>query len=163
MKITTRKIEVLVEKLIKKLKKRKLFLGVMESCSGGGLANAITNVPGASEIFKGGIVAYSTELKIKFGVPKKLIKKFSVYSSEVALEMARQIRKKLNVDIGVGITGTISRPDSKEPKSKIGEVFIAIVSRDKKLVRKILFPNKKRSTVKIMIITESLKMINQVI
>ena len=75
IEVSDTKIENLVKQLIKKLKTRKLFLGVMESCTGGGLANVITNLAGASEVFKGGIVAYSTEVKIKFGVPEKLIKK----------------------------------------------------------------------------------------
>ena len=158
-----KKVEFLVKKLIKDLKKKKLFLGVMESCTGGGFSNAITNVEGASEIFKGGIVAYSNEVKIKFGVSKNLIKKYSVYSKEVALEMAKAVKRKLNVDIGVGITGSISRPDPKEPKSKVGEVFIAVSFKKKSLVDKFLFPNKKRSVIKTMIILKVLEMINQIV
>ncbi|MFN3302003.1 MAG: CinA family protein [Patescibacteria group bacterium] len=156
-------MEKLVEKLIKKLKKKKLFLGVMESCTGGGLANAITNVVGASEIFKGGIVAYATEIKVNFGVSQKIIKKYSVYSPEVALAMAKVARKKLKADIGVGITGSISRVDPNEPKSKIGEIFIAVIFGQKFLVRKFIFPNKKRSIVKSLAILKALKMIDQII
>jgi nicotinamide-nucleotide amidase len=158
-----KKIESLVKKLIKELKKRKIFLGVMESCTGGGFSNVITNVEGASEIFKGGIVAYSNEIKIKFGVSKDLIKKYSVYSKEVALAMAKAVKRKLNTDVGVGITGSISRPDPKEIKSKVGEVFVAVSFKNKSLVNKFLFPNKKRSKVKLMIIFKTLKMIFEIL
>ena len=163
IKVDEKKIERLVKNLIKKLKKRKLFLAAMESCTGGGLSNAITNIEGASEIFKGGIVAYSNEVKIRFGVPKDLIKKYSVYSKEVALAMARAAKKKLNVDIGVGITGSISRPDPKEPKSKVGEIFIAVVFKRKKLVNKFIFPDEKRPIIKTMIIYQVLKIIDKTI
>ncbi len=163
IKVSEKRIETLVQKLIKKIKARKLFLAAMESCTGGGLANAITNTPGASEIFKGGIVAYSNEVKIRFGVSKELIKKYSVYSSEVALEMAKAVRKNLKTDIGIGITGSISRVDPKEPKSKVGEIYIAVVFRKKFLVSKFLFPKKKRPLIKSMIILKTLEMINKTI
>jgi nicotinamide-nucleotide amidase len=88
-----RKIEKEIKELMKFLKKKKIFLATMESCSGGALIDAITNIPGASEITRGGIVAYSTEQKIFFGVPKEIIKKYSVYSPEVAMEMAKVAQK----------------------------------------------------------------------
>lgn len=175
--VSENKIEDLVRNLVKKLIKKlknppsprlrrtrgKLFLGVMESCTGGGLANAITNVPGASETFKGGIVAYSTEVKIRYGVSKDLIKKYSVYSPEVALEMAKVARKNLKTDIGVGITGSISRVDPKEPKSKVGEIYVAVVFGKKILVHKFLFPDKKRPIVKSMVIFKTLEMIDKIL
>ena len=163
IEIDEKKIEGLVRKLIKKLKKRKIFLGAMESCTGGGFSNAITNVEGASEIFKGGVVAYSNEIKIKFGVLKNLIKQYSVYSSSVALAMAKLAKKNFKADIGVGITGTISRPDSKEIKSKVGEIFVAVVFKRKKLVNKFIFPDKKRPIVKSMVIHQALKIIDKII
>ncbi len=158
-----KKIEKLAKKLVEKLKAKKLFLGVMESCTGGGVANAITNVIGASEVFKGGIVAYSTEVKIKFGAAKNLMKRYSVYSQKVALAMAKAAKKFFKTDIGVGITGLISRPDPKEKKSKVGEIFIAVVFNNKKLVRKFIFSNKKREIVKEKIVLQVLKLIERII
>lgn len=165
IKISETKIESLVKELIKKLKAKKLFLGVMESCTGGGLANAITNVPHASEIFKGGIIAYSNEIKIKYGLSKNLIKKYSVYSPEVALAMARQAIKKIKkTKIGVGITGSLSRLDPNNPSSKIGEIFVAVVLRKKFLVRKFLLPKlKSRAKSKAIIIYQALKMVQEII
>ena len=75
----------------------------MESCTGGAIANAITNNPGSSDVFKLGLVAYSNEAKIKFGVDEEIIKKYGVYSKEVAEEMA----KKIEGDVGVGVSGQL--------------------------------------------------------
>ena len=65
-----KRIKFLAEKLVKNLKEKKLFLATMESCTGGALVNAITNIPGASEIIKGGFVPCSIEEKIALGIPK---------------------------------------------------------------------------------------------
>lgn len=162
-KINKRKIENLTKKLVRRLSKNKFFLGIMESCSGGALANEITNVIGASEVFKGAIVAYSTEIKIKFGISKRLIKKYSVYSLQVALEMAKKIRKILKTDIGVGITGSLSRPDPKEKKSKVGEVFVAVIFKNKKIAKKLFLPVKKREVAKRMAIYQGLVMIDKIV
>jgi PncC family amidohydrolase len=77
----------------------------MESATGGLLASTITDVDGSSDYFKGGYVAYATELKIALGVSAELIEKHGVYSSEVAVDMARAVREGLAADYGIGITG----------------------------------------------------------
>ncbi|MGC9048881.1 MAG: CinA family protein [Patescibacteria group bacterium] len=162
--ISPEKIEILAENLVKRLKKRKLFLAIMESCTGGGLANTITNVVGASDVFKGGFVTYSNQEKIRRGVPKKIIDKYSVYSPEVAVSMAyRAIKEIKGTDIGIGITGTLSRQDPKNPKSIIGQVYLAVVFKNKFLVRCFLLPNLKRSIVKLIIIQQALNLINKII
>jgi nicotinamide mononucleotide (NMN) deamidase PncC len=91
----------MIEEVVKILKKRKWCIGVMESCTGGAVANSLTNIPGVSDVFKSGLVTYSDVAKIKAGVDEKNIKKFGVYSIEVAKEMAI----KIEGDIGVGVTG----------------------------------------------------------
>lgn len=93
-------------------------MGVMESCTGGAMANSITNIPGASDVFKVGKVTYSDEAKIEAGVDKEIIKKFGVYSIDVAEEMARKIKG----DVGIGITGNFNLPR---------EVFIAVRIKNK--------------------------------
>jgi PncC family amidohydrolase len=92
-----------MKQVFKILKKRKMTIGVMESCTGGALANSITNIPGASDVFEEGLVTYSDRTKIKHGVDKKIIKKFGVYSQEVAKEMA----KKIKGDVGIGVSGEL--------------------------------------------------------
>lgn len=157
-------IEKLVKKIILKLKKKKIFLAVMESCTGGGFINSITNWPGASEVLKGGIVAYSVQEKISHGVPKELIKKYSPYSPQVALAMAWQAIKEIKgSQLGVGITGILSRPDPKYKDKKVGQVDIAVMLKPKALVRRFFFPQKERSKVKKMIILKTLEMIFEIL
>ena len=93
------------EKIVEKLKKQNKTIAFMESCTGGLLANSITNVSGASEIIKISLVTYSNEYKIKFGVDKNVIEKYTVYSAETAKEMAKNVANFANSNIGVGITG----------------------------------------------------------
>ena len=159
-----KKIEREAKRLMKILKKKKIFLATMESCTGGALISTITNVPGASEITKGGIVAYSTEQKIYFGVPETLIKKHSVYSPEVATAMAKVAQKKFKSQIGIGITGVLSRKDPKNPSKKVGQVDIAIAFDKKILARRFFFPTQKnREQDKTLVIWQALEMIKEVL
>lgn len=106
------------------LKQKKLTLAVMESCTGGLLANTITDVPGSSAYFNGGIVAYSNEVKIANGVDARLMEQYGAVSPQVASGMAAAARQRLGADVGVGVTGVIG-PDTMEGKP-IGTIHIAI-------------------------------------
>jgi len=116
----------LVEKLIRKNK----IISTMESCTGGGLANAITNIPGASEILKFSAVTYSNEFKIKMGVSSDIIDKYSVYSMEIACEMSKSISEFSLSSYGVGITGKLQRSDINNPYGKDNIVYISIYDRE---------------------------------
>jgi nicotinamide-nucleotide amidase len=105
-----------------------LTLATMESCTGGFLANSITDVPHASHYFKGGVVAYTNELKIASGVPAQTIEKHGAVSPETASAMAVAIRERLKADFGIGITG-VAGPDTLEGKP-VGQVFLAIAGPD---------------------------------
>jgi nicotinamide-nucleotide amidase len=107
------------------LRERSLTLAVMESCTGGRLADTITNVPGSSAYFKGGVVAYSNELKAISGVDAELIEKHGAVSEEVAMAMARAARERLGADIGISTTG-VAGPAEQEGKP-VGTVHIGIV------------------------------------
>ena len=87
------------------LAERGLTLAAMESCTGGLLASTVTDVPGASQYFKGSLVTYATEVKSLAGVSAKLIEEHGVVSAEVAGAMAKAVREALDADVGVGITG----------------------------------------------------------
>lgn len=104
-----------MEEIVKYLMANNLTIATMESCTGGLLASLITDIPGASDILKFSSVTYSTEYKIKMGVNKEIIDKFTVYSKETAQEMAYNIADFANSDIGVGITGRLTSNIS-EPK-----------------------------------------------
>jgi len=106
------------------LVEKGLTLATMESCTGGLLANTITDVPGSSKYFKGGLVAYTNEAKLSYGVSTALIAQHGAISPEVAGDMARVTRERLGADIGVGITG-VAGPTEDEGRP-IGTVHIAI-------------------------------------
>ena len=103
-----------------------LTVSTAESCTSGLLASRLTDVPGSSQYFKGGSVCYSNELKINdIGVDKDLIERYGAVSEEVAESLAKNIAKKNNTDIGIGITG-IAGPDGGTEKKPVGLVFVGI-------------------------------------
>ncbi len=103
-----------------------LTVSTAESCTSGLLASRLTDVPGSSQYFKGGSVCYSNDLKIKdIGVDRDLIEKYGAVSEEVAESLAKNIAKKNNTDIGIGITG-IAGPDGGTEKKPVGLVFVGI-------------------------------------
>ena len=100
-------MENLNEKIVKILKEKNKTISFMESCTGGFLANEITNVTGSSNVLKVSLVTYSNEFKEKFGVSKNIIDKYTVYSKETAIEMAKNVVKFSNADYGIGVTGEL--------------------------------------------------------
>ena len=108
------------------LKERGLTVATMESCTGGLLASTITDVPGSSGYFRGGIVSYTNEVKIEAGVSPKSIEEYGAVSPEAAIEMAGAVRKKLGADIGMAITG-VAGPDPLEGKPP-GTVYIGLAT-----------------------------------
>lgn len=103
-------------------------LAVAESCTGGKIAEHITSFGGASAFFKGGVVAYATETKLKvLNVPSTLISKHSVVSSEVAEAMAQNVKAVFNSDYGIATTGNAG-PSKGDSDAEIGTVFIAIAT-----------------------------------
>ncbi len=121
-----------MKKLVEKLIRNKKTISTMESCTGGGVANAITNIEGASEILKFSAVTYSNEYKIKMGVSSDVIDEYSVYSMETAHEMSENISTFSNSDYGVGITGKLNRVDINNPFGKDNIVFVSVYDRKNK-------------------------------
>lgn len=121
-----------IRDLVLKLIDKKKTISSMESCTGGGFANEITNIEGASDILKFSAVTYSNEYKIKMGVSKELIDKYSVYSFEVADSMALNISEFTNSDFGVGITGKLNRFDKNNLYGEDNVVFIGVFDRENK-------------------------------
>ena len=106
------------------LRQRGLTLATMESCTGGMLADTITNVQGSSHYFKGGIVSYTNELKVASGVPAELIEQHGAVSGQVAEAMAEVVRLRVGADFGIGITG-VAGPEEMEGKPP-GTVYIGM-------------------------------------
>lgn len=119
-----------MEKVVKRLIELGKTISTMESCTGGGVANAITNVEGSSDVFKFSAVTYSNEFKIKMGVSGEVIDKYSVYSMETANEMSKNISLFTDSNYGVGITGKINRIDKNNLYGENNIIYISIYDRD---------------------------------
>jgi len=130
------KIETGIGKL---LAARKLTLAVAESCTGGLLGHRITSVSGSSRYFLGGSIAYSNKIKIShLGVKKLVLTRCGAVSCDVAGQMAIGVRKRMDSDIGISITG-IAGPDGGSKKKPVGLVFIAVAYGKACLVRRFMF------------------------
>lgn len=109
---------------------RKQTVAVAESCTGGGLGSIFTCVPGSSEYFLGGIIAYSNQVKIGLlGVAQDTLNQYGAVSHPVAQEMAQGVKQKLNTDWGISITG-IAGPGGGTETKPVGLVYIGLASAD---------------------------------
>lgn len=119
-----------MEKLIKILKDKNETISCMESCTGGQLASEITNINGSSNIFKLGLVTYSNEWKQYFGVNKQSIETYTVYSINVAQQMAHSVCNLTKSNWAIGITGMIGEKDLNNKSNDINTVYISIYNSD---------------------------------
>lgn len=154
-----------MQDIVEKLTKLKKTISVMESCTGGGVTNAITNIPGASEVIKFSAVTYSNEFKVKMGVSSEIIDKYTVYSMETAKEMSYKISKFTNSDYGIGITGKLNRSD---PNNQYGEdniVYISIYSKNNETYynNKIKVQNIPRKENKEIVIAKIISILNEIL
>ena len=127
-----------LEKLIGDLLREKGWtLAIAESCTGGLICDRITNVPGSSDYFMGGMVNYSNESKSKhLGVPSNDIKKYGAVSPQVARKMAQGVRKTFNTTFGLSTTG-VAGPTGGTKRSPVGRVFIGLAAGRKVWVKKL--------------------------
>ena len=115
-----------MKEVVELLTQKKETIATMESCTGGYIVNEITNIEGASNVLNFSAVTYSNEYKIKMGVPEKTIAKYSVYSIETAIEMAKAISKYANSTYGIGITGQLGKKDQNNKSSDDSTIYICI-------------------------------------
>ncbi len=135
-------------KVARHLTLKKKTLATAESCTGGLIAHALTNIPGSSSWFKGGVIAYDNEVKINMlSVPRALLIEHGAVSAKVAQQMAEHIRNTLKTDFGIAVTG-IAGPTGGTPQKPVGLVFISASSPRKTLVRKFLFKGTRLSIKK---------------
>lgn len=137
--------ETLAEVLVKLLRNRGENVAVAESCTGGYLANCLTNVPGASEVFRAGYVTYANEAKIDIlHVGPELIQKHGAVSEEVARAMAEGARNRARSTYALATTG-IAGPDGGSSEKPAGTVFLGLASPDETLVRKLFYPSDRET------------------
>ncbi|NLC52480.1 MAG: nicotinamide-nucleotide amidohydrolase family protein, partial [Firmicutes bacterium] len=131
--------ETLEAVVVSLLQERGETLAVAESCTGGLLANRITDVPGASAVFDRGVVTYSNRSKAELlGIPATVIERVGAVSTEVATLMAQGVRDRAGSDWGVGITG-IAGPGGGTAEKPVGLVYYALVGPGVNLVREARF------------------------
>ncbi len=128
------------------LKVRRKTIATAESCTGGGIAQAITEVPGSSAWFDRGFVTYSNAAKVQMlGVNPQTLEHYGAVSAETAVEMAAGALARSDADVAVAVTG-IAGPDGETPDKPIGTVFIAWVHKngEAKTVKKKFAGNRRQ-------------------
>ncbi len=129
-------IECIEERVIELLKEKNMTFSTAESCTGGELAKRFTDIPGASAVFKGGVVTYTNEIKARvLGIDAELIEEKGAVSYEVAKEMAEKVRELCSTDIGVGVTG-LAGPDG-DGVHEVGTVFVSMATPEKTYVKEL--------------------------
>ena len=120
--------ELLEAKLVSLYREKGLTLAAAESCTGGLIAKRITDVPGASHVFLGGVVSYTNGVKHRvLGVPQELLDEFGAVSEPVAAAMAEGVRRITGADVGVSVTGCAG-PDRDDRDNPVGTVYVGIAT-----------------------------------
>ena len=149
----------LSQKIVKLLKRKRLKLSVVESCTGGMLSSALTSVSGSSKVFTLGLVTYSNQSKNHvLKVPKQIIRKHGAVSMRCCLSMINNLSKISKTNISVSITG-IAGPSGGTKKKPVGLVYVGIKKGNKIKRHKCLFKNKGRSYIQKATVKKSLGLI----
>ena len=130
------------------LKEKGLTFASAESCTGGLIAKRITDLPGSSAVFMGGIVSYTNEVKHKvLGVAQNLLDTCGAVSEEVARSMAENARERLGADFGLSTTG-VAGPDKDDRGNEVGTVYIALATKSGTFCRKMAFGDPGREAIR---------------
>jgi nicotinamide-nucleotide amidase len=122
---------------------RGLRLATAESCTGGMVATRLTDVPGSSASFVGGVVAYADEVKrSELDVPEELLVRYGAVSAEVAAAMAEGARRRLDADVAVAVTG-VAGPGGGTPEKPVGRVHLHVAGPDGSLARMLDLPGER--------------------
>ena len=137
--------ETLEEVIVKLLVQRNQTVAVAESCTGGLLANRITNVPGASAVFSAGYVCYANQAKIDMlDVDPQLIEKHGAVSEQVARALAEHARACARSDYALATTG-VAGPSGGSPEKPVGTVYVALAASGETIAKKLFFPTDRET------------------
>jgi nicotinamide-nucleotide amidase len=129
------------------LLKRKETISTAESCTGGYIAHRITSVAGSSDYFKGAIISYANEIKIKeLGVREEVLKEHGAVSQPVVEQMAKAARERLNTDYSIAVSG-IAGPGGGTPEKPVGTVWIAIATPKRVFSKRWLFAGNRERNI----------------
>lgn len=147
----------LVQWVARAFDRHRYRLAVAESCTGGGLAAAITDLPGVSSFFLGGIVSYSDAVKVGLlGVPAAVLAEHGAVSEPTARAMAVGVRQQLGADVGVAVTG-IAGPGGATATKPVGLVYVAVAGPNGVLARRHVWPG-SRSDVRLASVRAALEL-----
>lgn len=150
--------------IIEILKSRSQTVATAESCTGGLIAHYLTNIPGASSVFKQGLITYSNASKVQLlDLPGNILEKYGAVSQEVAKLMAEGVRKKSGASFGLATTG-IAGPRGGREETPVGTLFFAIAEEGKEtLIWKEFFPKEERLNFKKKAAEAILKRLNTIL
>ncbi len=131
------------ELVLERCRERGLTLATAESCTGGMIAARLTDVPGSSDVVRGGVVAYADDVKtVALDVPDELLVAHGAVSAEVAEAMARGVRARLRADLGIAVTG-VAGPGGGTPEKPVGLVFLHVSGPDGELAQRFELPGQR--------------------
>ena len=144
------------------LRARGETFAAAESCTGGLIAKRMTDVPGASAVFRGGVVVYTNEVKMFLGVKPETLEKYTAVSRETASELAENVREKLGADYGLSVTG-VAGPES-DGVHPVGTVFVGLAAKDGTYVRALRLGNRSdRSRIRTIAANHAFDMLRRYI
>ena len=152
--------ETLEEVIVKLLVQRNQTVAVAESCTGGLLANRITNVPGASAVFFAGYVCYANQAKMDMlDVDPQLIEKHGAVSEQVVRALAEHARARARSDYALATTG-VAGPSGGSPEKPVGTVYISLAAPSETIAKKLFFPT-DRETFKQIVTQTALELLRR--
>jgi len=152
-------IYALAKRVIQKASQKGLTIATAESCTGGGIAKALTSIPGSSVVYKGSLIAYANEIKENLlGISKKIMVKHGAVSEPVASEMAKNCAQTFGVDIAISVTG-IAGPGGGSTAKPVGLVLLGLYADDEIKTSEFRFENNGREGIRHQAICEALKQI----
>ena len=138
----------LPEACLKLLKEQGKTFAAAESCTGGEVARRITDLSGASAVFRGGVVSYWSEVKREvLGVPQKMLEEYGAVSEPVARAMAEGVRTLTGADLAVSVTG-VAGPDSDDRGNPVGTVFVGLAAAEGVFCRKLQLGRRRRDRIR---------------
>ena len=152
-----------VRQIINLLIKKKITLSIVESCTGGMLAQVITSVSGASKVFKFGLITYTNKSKIRYlKVPLKIIKVYGAVSEQCCRSMVNNLSKISKSKLNIAITG-IAGPKGGSKLKPVGLVYIGVKKGNKTVINEYFFKMKDRESIRIVSVKKSLELIRNFI
>ncbi|MEG2813425.1 MAG: CinA family protein [Oscillospiraceae bacterium] len=156
------KIKKLSQEIVDILIEKKLKISTAESCTGGMLSEAITDISGSSQIFEYGVITYANAVKVReLGVSQATLDEFGAVSEQTCKQMANGVMKKGISDIGVGITG-IAGPTGAVAGKPVGTIFVGVCNNKKTVIKKLSL-NGDRENNRQSAVLEALSLVKDII